>query len=126
MSARPARARQAPISLTIDSLSHEGRGIGRHAGKAVFVAGALPGEVVSARVVRRRGSFDEAELVAIEIELRGDDVEPGIVQLVALEQHARERRLARAGSPEQHDDFTFADVEIDAVDQHAPVGKRDA
>ena len=37
----------------------------------------------------------------------------------------RERRLASAGA-EQHHDFAGADRQIDAIDQHAPVGKRDA
>ncbi len=57
--------RRAPYTLTIDNLSHEGRGVGRHEGKTVFVRGALPGEQVVARTLRQRGSFDEA--VALEI-----------------------------------------------------------
>lgn len=57
--------RRAPYTLTIDNLSHEGRGVGRHEGKTVFVRGALPGEQVVARTLRQRGSFDEA--VAQEI-----------------------------------------------------------
>ncbi|MGR9089281.1 MAG: 23S rRNA (uracil(1939)-C(5))-methyltransferase RlmD [Gammaproteobacteria bacterium] len=57
--------RRAPYTLTIDNLSHEGRGVGRHNGKTVFVRGALPGEEVVAQTLRRRGSFDEA--VALEI-----------------------------------------------------------
>ncbi len=57
--------RRAPYTLTIDNLSHEGRGVGRHNGKTVFVRGALPGEHVVAQTLKRRGSFDEA--VALEI-----------------------------------------------------------
>lgn len=57
--------RRAPYTLTIDNLSHEGRGVGRHNGKTVFVRGALPGEQVVAQTLKRRGSFDEA--VALEI-----------------------------------------------------------
>lgn len=57
--------RRAPYTLTIDNLSHEGRGVGRHEGKTVFVRGALPGEEVVAQPLKRRGSFDEA--VALEI-----------------------------------------------------------
>lgn len=57
--------RREPIEVTIDGLSHEGRGVGRIDGKTVFVQGALPGERVIARVIKRRGRFDEAELVEV-------------------------------------------------------------
>jgi len=49
------------MQLEIGNLSHDGRGVARHEGKAVFVAGALPGEQVIARLVRRHGQFDEAQ-----------------------------------------------------------------
>lgn len=62
---RRARQPREPITLTIDSLSHEGRGVGRNEGKTVFVHGALPGERVTAQVVKRRGRFDEA--VALDV-----------------------------------------------------------
>jgi 23S rRNA (uracil1939-C5)-methyltransferase len=48
-----------PVTLEIESLSHEGRGIAHIDGKVAFVDGALPGEQVSASYVRRRGRFDE-------------------------------------------------------------------
>jgi 23S rRNA (uracil1939-C5)-methyltransferase len=64
-----------PVALSIDSLSHEGRGVARNNGKTVFVDNALPGELVSARIVRRHGRYDEA--IAERIELRSPDrVEP--------------------------------------------------
>jgi 23S rRNA (uracil1939-C5)-methyltransferase len=45
--------------LTIDSLDAEGRGVARNAeGKVCFVEGALPGERVTARLVRGKRSFD--------------------------------------------------------------------
>jgi 23S rRNA (uracil1939-C5)-methyltransferase len=65
LSRRPAGARREPVEVTIDTLSHEGRGVGRLNGKAIFVHGALPGERVLARILRRRGRFDEAETVAV-------------------------------------------------------------
>jgi len=46
-------------------LSHDGRGVARAAGKAVFIEGALPGERVRYRVFRRRSQWDEAELVEV-------------------------------------------------------------
>jgi len=50
---------------TIDSLSHDGRGVAHIGGKAVFVAGALPGESVRVGQRLRHRRFDEAELVQV-------------------------------------------------------------
>ncbi len=47
-------------------LAHDGRGIARVDGKAVFIEGALPGEQVRFRVFKRRRQFDEAGLVDIQ------------------------------------------------------------
>ena len=47
------------------SLAHDGRGVARIGGKAVFVAGALPGERVLLCVTQRRRRLDEARLVEI-------------------------------------------------------------
>jgi 23S rRNA (uracil1939-C5)-methyltransferase len=49
----------------IVDLAHDGRGIARLNGKAVFVAGALPGERVRLRVFKRRRQSDEAGLVEV-------------------------------------------------------------
>ena len=54
-----------PVSLEIESLSHEGRGIAHLDGKVAFVDGALAGEQVSAAYVRRRGRFDELKAVEV-------------------------------------------------------------
>lgn len=56
---RRKRLPPEPIVLTIDSLAHDGRGVARVDGKAVFVHGALPGEQVRARITRRRRDLDE-------------------------------------------------------------------
>lgn len=48
----------------VDALTHEGEGV-VHGGKTVFVAGALPGEVVRFRRRRRRSRHDEAELIEV-------------------------------------------------------------
>lgn len=53
------------IEVTIEKFVAGGRGFVRHDGKAIFVAGALPGERVRARIVRDRGRFAEAETVAV-------------------------------------------------------------
>ena len=56
------------ITVDITALSHDGRGIARLApaegqgrGAVVFVAHALPGQRVVARITRRKASFMEAE-----------------------------------------------------------------
>jgi 23S rRNA (uracil1939-C5)-methyltransferase len=46
-------------------LSHDGRGIARVGGKAVFIEGALPGERVRFRIFKRRRQLDEALLVGV-------------------------------------------------------------
>ena len=51
--------------LDIDGVTSEGKGVGRADGLAVFVAGALPGERVSARIFARKKSFAEAGLVQV-------------------------------------------------------------
>jgi 23S rRNA (uracil1939-C5)-methyltransferase len=53
-------------ALTIERLSHEGRGVGHVEGKTVFVADALPGERIQARVTRRHRRFDEAVTETLE------------------------------------------------------------
>ncbi|MET0281356.1 MAG: 23S rRNA (uracil(1939)-C(5))-methyltransferase RlmD [Steroidobacteraceae bacterium] len=72
-----ARARAiAPVPVTgrVAGLNQQGWGVVR-AGKTVFVAGALPGELVEYRVRRRQRSHDEAELLQV-LEPAADRVVP--------------------------------------------------
>jgi 23S rRNA (uracil1939-C5)-methyltransferase len=46
-------------------LAHDGRGVARVDGKAVFIEGALPGERVRFRIFKRRRQLDEAGLVEV-------------------------------------------------------------
>ncbi len=65
-----------PLTLHIEALSHEGRGVARNAeGKTVFVAGALPGETVIARCYRFHRRFDEARVEQV-LEPAAGRVEP--------------------------------------------------
>ncbi|MDR2014685.1 MAG: 23S rRNA (uracil(1939)-C(5))-methyltransferase RlmD [Azoarcus sp.] len=48
-----------PVAI-IESLDHEGRGITRAGGKAVFVEGALPGETVEYESLRVRPTYEQA------------------------------------------------------------------
>lgn len=50
------------IEFTVDSLDHHCVGIGRHQGKAIFIAGALPGEQVKARILDDKKQYAHAAL----------------------------------------------------------------
>ena len=50
----------------IDSVDLDANGVARSEGKVTFVRGALPGETVTARIVRRKPRFDVAEIETIE------------------------------------------------------------
>ncbi len=62
--ARDLRLSEVQEADVVD-LAHDGRGVARDAGKAVFIDGALPGERVRFRVIKRRRQFDEAGLVDV-------------------------------------------------------------
>ena len=64
-----------PLSATIESLSHEGRGIAHINGKTVFIGGALAGEQVTFQYTRKRGQFDEGRVVDV-VEASALRVEP--------------------------------------------------
>ncbi len=53
------------LLLDVESLDLEGQGVAHHDGKVVFIEGALPGERVLPRVVRRKPSFDKARIERI-------------------------------------------------------------
>ena len=76
-----ARLDQTPKTVSINDLSHDGRGVARwpdghaHAGKTVFVAGALPGETVVVQQTARSRHFDEAKTLE-ELSVSLETVEP--------------------------------------------------
>jgi 23S rRNA (uracil1939-C5)-methyltransferase len=53
------------LVLKIDSLAQGGRGVARANGYVVFVAGALPGDVVRARLTKAKRAFAEASAVEV-------------------------------------------------------------
>ncbi len=67
--------RDASFETTIDDLSHDGRGVAHVEGKTVFVADALPGERVRAKLIRKHRHFDEARAEEILV-ASSDRVEP--------------------------------------------------
>jgi len=50
----------------IDRLTHDARGIATANGKVTFIAGALPGEDVTASVFKSNRRYDEAKLISVQ------------------------------------------------------------
>ncbi|WP_217643190.1 23S rRNA (uracil(1939)-C(5))-methyltransferase RlmD [Lysobacter sp. cf310] len=76
MPAAVARIDQTPFEAAIGGLTHDGRGVARRPdGKAVFIAGALPGERVMAKQTARSRSYDEAVTLEV-LEASADRVVP--------------------------------------------------
>lgn len=55
---------ETPVA-TVTAFSHDGRGVARLDGKAVFIEGALPGETVRFRYLERRKRYDTGQLAEI-------------------------------------------------------------
>ena len=99
-----ARLDQTPKTVSINDLSHDGRGVARwpegHAqvGKTVFVAGALPGETVVVQQTARSRHFDEAKTLEV-VEASADRVPPrcphfGTCGGCVLQHLAEDRQIA--------------------------------
>jgi 23S rRNA (uracil1939-C5)-methyltransferase len=54
-----------PVHATIESLSHDGRGISHIDGKVTFISRALPGEEVMFRYTMQHGKFDEGDVTEV-------------------------------------------------------------
>jgi 23S rRNA (uracil1939-C5)-methyltransferase len=98
--ARRSAAQLEPATGRIDALNSDGWGVVRpvEGGKTVFVAGALPGELVQYRVRRRERNHDQAELLAV-LEASADRITPrcahfGICGGCSLQHLASESQLA--------------------------------
>ena len=61
--------------VRVDRMAHGGEAVGRSQGKAVFVAGVLPGELVEVEFYEERDSWARAALVSV-VEPSDDRVEP--------------------------------------------------
>ena len=53
------------MTLLIESLDQDGRGVARRDGKAIFIEGALPGETVTCAVHRRKPSYEIATVTGV-------------------------------------------------------------
>ncbi len=76
MSRRRKKLPVDPVEATIESLSHEGRGISRIDGKTVFIDGALPGETIMFRYRRSRSRYAEGSVEEVIANPSPDRVEP--------------------------------------------------
>jgi len=68
---RRQRLPKDPVEATIESLSHEGRGIVRIDGKTIFVDGALAGEQIKFVYTKQHKKYDEGK--AVEVLTRSED-----------------------------------------------------
>ncbi|HEY7834141.1 MAG TPA: class I SAM-dependent RNA methyltransferase [Ktedonobacterales bacterium] len=53
------------VELELNDLAYGGDAVGRHEGRAIFVTGGLPGELVRARLTRERANYARAALVEV-------------------------------------------------------------
>ena len=59
----------SPVRVTVSALANGGEGVGRlEDGRVVFVAGALPGETVSAQIRQQKKRYARAELAEVILE----------------------------------------------------------
>ena len=110
------------LQLTISDIAFGGKGVARHDGKVFFVPFTAPGDVVTARVVREKKKFAEAELISVDLP-SPDRVEPrcpyfgncggcsyqhlAYERQLAIKAHQVEQTLRRVGR--------FADVPMRAA-----------
>jgi 23S rRNA (uracil1939-C5)-methyltransferase len=62
-------------NLRIDKVASQGKSLGKHEDKVVFVTGAVPGDLVDVQVTKKRKSYLEAKVVSIH-ELSDERSEP--------------------------------------------------
>mgnify|MGYP001814007401 FL=1 len=72
---RRQRLPKDPVETEIESLSHDGRGVARIDGKAIFIAGALAGETVKFLYTRKHSKYDEGKTVEV-LQAAENRVEP--------------------------------------------------
>lgn len=60
-----ARPDPTPHQTKVDNLSHDGKGVARIDGKATFIQGALPDELVEFQYTRTKKDFDEGRLLSV-------------------------------------------------------------
>ncbi|PVZ64926.1 23S rRNA (uracil(1939)-C(5))-methyltransferase RlmD [Pelagibaculum spongiae] len=71
----PLRQNNQKLTLKVDRLSHDGRGVAHNDGKIVFISGALAGEMVECRIEKQLSKQDHASLLKV-IEASPQRIEP--------------------------------------------------
>lgn len=68
MSRRRSRKRlpEHPVQVRIEDLSHDGRGVAHIDQKAIFIDGALPGELVTFKYTGRQRKYDEGATITVD------------------------------------------------------------
>jgi len=76
MGRRRSRKRlpEQPVQARIEDLSHDGRGVAHIDQKAIFIDGALAGELITFKYTGRQRSYDEGAVISVE-EASDDRVE---------------------------------------------------
>ncbi len=69
------RLPEQPVQVRIENLSHDGRGVAHIDQKAVFIDGALPGELITFQYTGRQRKYDEGKVVSVD-QASTDRVEP--------------------------------------------------
>lgn len=54
--------------VSVESLDRDGRGVAHVEGKAIFIEGALPGEIVSYKTLRKKAKYEVAQVSALALE----------------------------------------------------------
>jgi len=55
------------LSLKVHDIAFGGKGVARHDGKVYFIPWTISGETITARVIRQKKNFGEAELLSIDL-----------------------------------------------------------
>ncbi|MEX2435384.1 MAG: 23S rRNA (uracil(1939)-C(5))-methyltransferase RlmD [Balneolaceae bacterium] len=68
------------VELRIESTAFKGKGVAKHDGLAVFIPGTAPGDLVKARITRKKKNYREAKLIEI--------LEPSDIRITPRCRHA--------------------------------------
>ena len=104
------------FDLEITDLLHDGRGVGRLEGKAVFVTGALPGETVRVRQTGRNRHFDEGETIEV-LQRSPDRIEPrcphfGVCAGCVLQHLDQDKQIGEAITETSHQTAAVMAMEL--------------
>jgi 23S rRNA (uracil1939-C5)-methyltransferase len=93
----PVRASLSEITLRLDAMTYGGEALGRHDGKAIFVTGGLPGELVRVAVEDNRARFARGRVL--------DVIEPSPDRITPRCQHFGFDSTSCGGCQWQHIDY---------------------